>query len=256
MRHARLKATLVAGLAGLGVMAAAPGAMSVTGPFTAGTESWCPSYHTYMDGCNGIDTPPSPAYTNNFNPAQVSVSGSTISLAMNSAATSSGAVNTYSLTGASEQPTTPFTISESITLPCNSSNKIYNWPAFWTVGNGSTGKPWPYEGEIDIIEGLNGVPTWSYHYDNPTTGAGDNRSGSPTGNYCGTHTYETKVTTSTLSIIWDGKTVGTVTSSEIGEPITSEPQYIINDYGTLSGTGGPVQGSETMKVASFRYSSP
>jgi hypothetical protein len=219
----------------------------ISGPFTVGSESWCPSYHTYMNGCNGIDTPPSPAYTNNFNP---------ISLTMDAAATSSGAINTYSLSGANEQPTTPFTVSESVTLACNSSNQIYNWPAFWTVGNGSTGKAWPAEGEIDIVEGLNGVPTWSYHYDNPTTGAADDRSGSPTGNYCGTHTYEAKVTSSELSIIWDGNAVGTVTSADIGEPITIDPQYIINDYATLSGTGGPVQGNETMEVASFSYTSP
>jgi hypothetical protein len=233
-----------------------PAASAISGSFTEGSETWCPSYHTYMNGCSGIDTVPSPAYSNNFNPAQVSVSGSTISLTMNAAATSSGAINTYSLSGANEQPTNPFTISESITLACNASNQIYNWPAFWTVGNGSTGKAWPYEGEVDILEGLNGQPTWDYHYDNPTTGAADSRAGSPTGNWCGTHTYEAKVTPTTLSIIWDGKTVGTVTSAEIGEPLTPNPQYIINDYATLSGTGGPVQGNESMQIKSFTYSQP
>jgi hypothetical protein len=274
-RHPCLTVAAAAGLTAFAAVTAATGAVAaaatapvtalarpaavrpdISGPFTAGTQSWCPSYHTYLNGCNGTDTPSSPAYANNFSPAQVSVSGSTISLAMNPAATSSGAVNTYSLAGPSEQPATPFTISESITLPCNSSGQVYNWPAFWTVGTGGTGKPWPYEGEIDIIEGLSGVPTWSYHYDNPATGAADDRAGSPAGSYCGTHTYEAKVTAAQLSIVWDGKTVGTVTAAEIGEPITSDPQYIINDYGTLPGSGGPVQGSETMRVASFTYSSP
>ncbi len=274
-RHPGLKVTAVAGLTAFAAVTAATGAVAaaatapvtaparpaavrpgISGPFTAGAESWCPSYHTYLNGCDGTDTPASPAYANNFSPAQVSVSGSTISLAMNPAATSSGAVNTYGLAGPSEQPATPFTISESITLPCNSSGQVYNWPAFWTVGTGGTGRPWPYEGEIDIVEGLSGVPTWSYHYDNPATGAADDRAGSPAGSYCGTHTYEAKVTASQLQIVWDGRTVGTVTAAEIGEPITSDPQYIINDYGTLPGTGGPVQGSETMRVASFTYSSP
>jgi hypothetical protein len=226
------------------------------GPFTVGTESWCPSYHAYMNGCNGIDTVPSPAYANTFSPAQDSVSGSTISLHMNTAANSSGAVNTYSLSGANEQPADPFTISEKLTLACNSSKQIYNWPAFWTVGNGSTGKAWPYEGEIDILEGLNGKATWDYHYDNPTTGVADSRAGTPTGSWCGTHTFEAKVTPTTLSIIWNGKTVGTVTSAEIGESITADPQYVINDYATLSGTGGPVQGNEVMKITGFTYTKP
>jgi hypothetical protein len=41
----------------------------------------------------------------------------------------------------------------------NPDGSVYNWPCLWLFGE---------DGEIDIIEGLNGRPMWHFHQHNPT----------------------------------------------------------------------------------------
>jgi hypothetical protein len=219
-------------------------AWAAAAPLTWQNEVWCPSYHEY----NGCDTEQSPSqYTVPFDPSQVTESGSpaSVSLNMNSTATVSGAFNTYG----NETWTPPVTFTEKLSVPCNSAGKIENWPAFWAVG---TVGSWPADGEIDIFEGLSGNATWTYHYVNAHWQ--DDQVGSTVaGNWCGTHTYSAHWTSSSITINWDGKQVGQVTSSEIGVPVATDPMYVINDYGAGS-YGGPTTPSVTMKVLSFSAS--
>lgn len=215
----------------------------ISAPFSWQGKKWCPSYGSY-DGCNTVQSPSQ--YTVSFAPSQVSESGSSILLTMNHSATSSGAINTYG----EETWTPPATFTATITLSCNASGQIENWPAFWAVG--TTGS-WPAQGEIDILEGLGGKATWTYHYAN-ASGQNAQVGGAPAGNWCGTHTYAADWQSSSISFIWDGKKVGQVTNSQIGVPIASDPMYAIFDYGANPSYGGPTVGGATMKISSYSAS--
>jgi hypothetical protein len=210
-------------------------------PFSWQNQQWCPSYHSY-NGCDSIQNPSQ--YSVSFSPAQVSESSrSGVQLTMNRSATSSGAINTWG----KETFNSPATFAATITLQCNSHGQILNWPAFWTVG---TVGSWPADGEIDILEGQGGHATWSYHY---VDASGNNavQTGTPSGNWCGTHAYSASWQGSSITFTWDGRQVGQVTSNEIGVPIVSDQMYVIFDYGASPTYGGPTAAGASMGVLSF-----
>jgi hypothetical protein len=212
-------------------------AAAATGPVAWNGATWCPSYHTWS-GCNTVQNPAQ--FTSSFDPAQVTADTTGFTLAMNAAGTVSGAVNTQAHT------TYPVgsSWSEKITLPCDSQGRVENWPAFWTDGTSGT---WPGNGEIDILEGLGGHATWTVHYVN-AAGQHAQSGGTPAGNWCGTHTYSAAWTTTAVTVTWDGAQVGQVTAAQMGVPMFSDNQNLINDYG--AGTpGGPVTGGVSMIVA-------
>jgi hypothetical protein len=216
------------------------GGTPASAPFSWQNEQWCPSYHSY----NGCDTTQSPSqYSVSFAPAQVHESGGGVQLAMNNSATSSGAINTFG----QETFSPPVTFTARITLPCNNQGQVLDWPAFWTVG---TVGSWPADGEIDILEGLRGHATWTYHYVS-ASGSNADQTGTPPGNWCGTHTYSASWQDASITITWDGSQVGQVTSGEIGVPIVSDPMYVIFDYGASAVYGGPTAGGATMGVLGF-----
>lgn len=223
-----------------GITAPALADTVVTAPFSWQGQTWCPTYYE-MYGCDNVQTYHNPSVA--FYPSQVTTSSGQIWLNMNASATESGAFNSQGY----EVWSAPATLSEQITLPCNSSGQIENWPAFWLVTTGS----WPAGGEIDVMEGLSGVAAWHYHYVN-ASGQSSQVGGVPAQfSGCGTHTYSLIWTSSTLTFYYDGVQVGQVTSSQIGVPIATGPMYVINDYAASSTYGGPTTGGVTMQVDSF-----
>jgi hypothetical protein len=236
---------LAASLAAVAALVLAPAAQaSITGPFTYGGVTMCPSYHDYFTGCNGIDTVPSPPYSVKFDPAQDTLPGSKIKLTMNATGTVSGAWNTFN----EQRWSPPFTLTENATIACNSSGQIEDWPAIWTVGTVGT---WPAGGEEDVFEGLGGKATWSFHYVN-SGGVADDRGGTPAGNWCGTHTFEMHVTTSAVTYTWDGTQVANITAASIElATIPADQVYAINDLGALDGTGGPTVPNSVFQVNSL-----
>lgn len=222
-------------LAGLGAMAYA-----ATGPVAWDGAVWCPSYHTWS-GCSTVQSPGQ--YTVSFDPAQVTAHAAGFTLTMNEAVTSSGAVNTQ------DHTTYPIgsVFAQTITLPCDSSGRIENWPAFWTDGTSGT---WPGNGEIDILEGQHGHATWTVHYVNA---AGQNAqiSGTPPGDWCGTHDYAATWTARAITFTWDGSQVGQATAAQMGVPMFTDNQNVIDDYGQ-GPYGGPSAGGVSMVIGAPR----
>ena len=225
------------------IATSARGDNAVSAPFRWQGLTWCPTYRT-VNGCYTIQQ----SGTNSsvpFYPSQVTGGGSSnyITLAMNSAATETGAVNSQMY----ETWSAPATLSEQINLPCDYSGRIDNWPAFWLVTTGA----WPAGGEIDVMEGLHGTATWHYHYVN-SSGMSSSVGAAVSGfSGCGMHTYAVNWTTSAITFYCDGRLVGRVTQSEIGVPIASGPMYVINDYAASPTYGGPTTGGVNMTIQTF-----
>jgi len=226
--------------------APADASTTVSAPFTWEGASWCPNYYgSKYGGTCGAPTLSGTGSSAAFYPSQVIYSGSSspIYLQMNARHTETGAFNTQT----QETWSAPAELSEQISLPCNNSSQVENWPAFWLVTTGA----WPAGGEIDVMEGLNGAVQWHYHY--LTASGADGSVGGPVPGFtgCGTHTYAVNWTTSAITIYYDGTQVATVTPAEIGVPIASGPMFVVNDYAASSQYGGPTVGNVSMEVLQF-----
>jgi beta-glucanase (GH16 family) len=113
------------------------------------------------------------------------------------------------------------------------STELSNWPAFW-----ADGQNWPADGEIDVVEGLNGQACWHFHY----TGGGPG--GCATGNYAGSwHTFGADWEPNSITYYYDGAQVGQITSG-----VTSAPMYLILNLAVDQSYGGPMQVPGTMRV--------
>jgi beta-glucanase (GH16 family) len=118
-----------------------------------------------------------------------------------------------------------------ITLPTNNA-VIAHWPAWWL-----NGQSWPRDGEIDIMEGLDGHAAWHYHYD-----AGGGLDSHPIGGSVnmspGPHIYGVNWYPGHLDFYYDGKLVASATNANLsgGATISSRPMYLILDYDAGSGT--------------------
>jgi hypothetical protein len=214
---------------------------AVTAPFSWQSLTWCPTYRG-RSGCNNVQTDINSSAA--FESAQVTSISNHIRLKMNTSATKTGAFNSQT----HEVWTAPATLSEQITLPCSSSGRVENWPAFWLVTTGA----WPAGGEIDVMEGLHGSAAWHYHYLNAF--GQDSSVGSAVTGFsgCGTHTYRVNWTSSAITFYYDGIRVGQVTSSQIGVPIATGPMYVVNDYAASTTYGGPTTGGAIMQVGNFK----
>lgn len=99
------------------------------------------------------------------------------------------------ITGYRKQGYTPdLEVVGRLKMPCTSAGQIKNWPSFWLVGDPFQ---WPQTGELDIVEGINGMASWHAHYIAPD-GSYNGPGAAVPGNWCGWHTF---------SVIWWGTVV-------------------------------------------------
>lgn len=110
-------------------------------------------------------------------------------------------------------------------------NRIANWPSFWL-----NGQNWPYDGENDIAESLDGRAC--YHFHSPDGAPG----GCATGNHTGWHVYGALWEPGSVTYYYDGRRVGRITKG-----ITDSPMYLILNYG-MSTIGGAIRENATMLV--------
>ena len=146
-----------------------------------------------------------------YDPRQVSVSGGHLMLtavprACLGHAFASGLVNTHGkfqfVTG---------TFSARVWLPGGTGATI-DWPGVWTDG-----EHWPNDGEIDLLEGLNGHDCWHVHTVKPTVGNCANAMGG------GWHVVKLERTHTTLTFFYDGKRMGT----ESAGLFANSPHYLV-----------------------------
>ncbi len=121
-----------------------------------------------------------------------------------------------------------------IFLPADGS-LFADWPAFW-----ADGQHWPQDGEDDVMEGIYGMPCWTFH----------NLAGMV--HACmhtmtpGWHTFASDWQPGSITYYYDGVTVGTDTSG-----ITSSPMYIILDN-TVHNNEPTVTVADSMQVQYVR----
>jgi hypothetical protein len=255
----------------IAIVSNASPALALSAPFTWQSTSWCPNIRgTYgsLSSCSATQAGFA-AGDASFNPTQVSIdAGNHVILTMNSTGTSSGAFNTggqetYSASAKGN------IIQERIggsgkggALPCSGSPaKIDNWPAFWLVTTGS----WPANGEIDVMEGLHGVPAWHYHYLSAAGVKSAVGSTYPNVTNCSAPvTYKAvwfSGTNPRIDFYTNGVHEGTVAQhctglpspcAPIDVPVATGPMYLMNNYENDNGTeSGSLVNNVSMKVLSL-----
>lgn len=124
-----------------------------------------------------------------------------------------------------------FGVAEArIYTPLDASGNIGNWPAFWLDGQN-----WPVDGEIDVLEGLGGKPSWNLHTPHDPSGNGS----WPL--KAGWHTYSVWWEAGDVTFYFDGNNVGRVAYDR------NSPNYLILNY-AVGSYGGAVMAPATMLV--------
>jgi beta-glucanase (GH16 family) len=175
-----------------------------------------------------------------YNPADVAVSGGALVLSLEGRAGSCGGTQRPYASGlVNTDGKFEFTygfMEARIWLP-GQGQQITNWPAFW-----ADGQNWPQDGEIDVVEGLDGLACW--HFENPDGNPGGCVPGTFTN---GWHTFGADWEPGSITYYYDGRRVGRVTSG-----VTSAPMFLILNYATSHQHGGPLDVPATMRVEYVR----
>jgi len=100
-----------------------------------------------------------------------------------------------------------------------------DWPGIWTDG-----RDWPYDGEIDVLEGLDGHDCWHVHTVNPTVGACAAIKG-------GWHIVEMHRTKTSLTFFYDGKRVGVAST----RTFAAAPHYLVVNLAVSKAISPPEQ---------------
>src|SRR5580692_2084170 len=113
-------------------------------------------------------------------------------------------------------------MTASIEQP-NPANGLGYWPAFWALGSpGRTGGTWPTEGEIDMMEDVNGLNEASQTLHDASNSPGHALIACPTtGCQTGYNTYSviinrTNTSAETLEYVMDGTIESTITEASVG----------------------------------------
>ncbi len=105
------------------------------------------------------------------------------------------------------------------------SSSIADWPAFW-----ADGQNWPSTGEIDVMEGLDGLAQAHFHFSGgslgPLTG--------PATYTAGWHTFGADWEPGVVTFYYDGVSIGSFTTG-----ITSAPMYLILNLATSNNVVTP-----------------
>ena len=115
--------------------------------------------------------------------------------------------------------------------------KIADWPAIW-----ADGQNWPYDGEIDVVEGLSGDSCFHFHY----SGGGPGGCSDITNVTQGWHTFAADWEPGSIVFYYDGTAVGRET---VG--VTNQPMYLILDLAVPNSSWASAT-SQTMRVDYIR----
>jgi hypothetical protein len=198
------------------------------------TDRWTPNWL----GCPKCITPPVNVSREfaAYDPAQVRVSNGKLRLRVKSSpVTINSRTYPYRSGMVQSHGKMEFTygyFEARIRLPASGvTNKIANWPAWWIDGH-----KWPTDGEVDVVEGLEGAACYHFH----------SSAGSPGGcsakTFTGWHVYGALWEPGKLTYYYDGKVVGT-----IDRGVTSSPMYLILNY-AVGSYGGAIRVPTHMAV--------
>ena len=188
-------------------------------------------------GCShkGVSAPVNTAERDAYDPAQVQVSKGVLSLTLiRKPVTVCGKTYPFRTGLIHTDGKAEFTFGAfeaRIYLPAVADGSVANWPAWW-----ADGQNWPTDGEMDIMEGLDGKACFHFHSDSGAPGD------CAAGAFTGWHTYGADWEPGVVKFYYDGVLVGT-----LSEGVTSAPMYLILDY-PVGKWGGPVRAPATMKV--------
>lgn len=211
------------------------------------TTNWTAGWQ----GTSGITGPINSAETAVYSSSNISVGSSLLNLELTNVSSHAGYPYTGacvttdpSILGAGKGFQATYGAFEArIWLPA-SGGAVANWPAWWTDG-----QSWPADGELDIMEGLNGLAAFhvTSTLDQPGIGGPGPGQGAlsvpTTSPYAGGwHDFGMNWTANQVDFYYDGVFAGSV-----GAYIAGSPMYLIlnNTQGTY---GGPTALGVTMQV--------
>jgi beta-glucanase (GH16 family) len=209
----------------------------------------------YLGSAGQITHPPNKYELAAFDPARVRCSGGALDLSIvQDPYETDGQTFAYRsgcITGYQKQAYVYGSFAARLYIPATPDGQIFNWPAFWLVGD-----PWhwPGSGEIDVMEGLAG-DAWLHWRDSTDDGLVFRRR--VPGNFGGWHWFAVDWRADRVRWSYDG----TVVAERVG-PTTSEPMFPVISYSLSDWTsefcrsgpdycGGPTNVTAVMKISAF-----